>query len=76
MGHTATVFAYPYGYREPLAEGILREAGFVSTVVTGNRISTVRRGDPESLFGLHRIKVDGHISSVELIEKIESLRNI
>jgi len=73
MGRTPTVFAYPFGYWQPQAERVLRDAGFVATVTTENRIATVYQGAPDSLFGLPRIDVQHDISSGALVTLVTEM---
>ena len=53
-GQAATAYAYPFGNSCEEAEQCLHELGFRASFTCREQGNTVRRGDPESLFGLGR----------------------
>lgn len=53
-GFTPTAFVYPFGAISNDADGILKENGFYASFSCGERMNTVRSGDPDSLFSLGR----------------------
>ena len=67
LGKEPVAFAYPYGYADILAETVIRELGYKVTLLTDNSISLILKGDPYSLFGLHRMNVNNDLSIEELI---------
>ncbi len=55
LGSAVLHFSFPYGRRTPAVERAVREAGYRSAVVTGNRVN----GRFARLHRLHRVRVDG-----------------
>lgn len=55
LGSAVLHFSFPYGQRTPAVERAVREAGYRSAVVTGNRVN----GRFARLHRLRRVRVDG-----------------
>jgi len=55
-GQPAIVFAWPYGAwpTDGSADPILKELGFKGSLTSYQIMNTIRKGDPDSLFGLKR----------------------
>ncbi len=53
-GEPPTAYAYPFGNACEEAERFLQEMGFRATLTCREQENIVRRGDPQSLFGLGR----------------------
>ena len=55
-GEPAIVFAWPYGAwpTDGSADPILKELGFKGSLTSYQIMNTIRKGDPDSLFGLKR----------------------
>ena len=65
-GQPPLAFAYPYGKYSPETEAVLKELGIrVSLTVSPGR-NPVVRGDPESLYHLHRFEVFETTSLAEI----------
>jgi peptidoglycan/xylan/chitin deacetylase (PgdA/CDA1 family) len=71
IGKRPTVFAYPFGFADLLSEEVLREAGYRVTLLTGNKISSITKGDPYSLYGLYRINVENEWTAEELLHRLQ-----
>lgn len=54
VGVTPQFYAYPFGVVGEGSEACLREMGFLGSLTCREAVSTVVRGDPESLWGLGR----------------------
>ncbi|MCL2169070.1 MAG: polysaccharide deacetylase family protein [Defluviitaleaceae bacterium] len=67
------IFAYPFGIYNPIASELLRSAGYTITLLTGERVSFVTRGDPQTLKNLYRINVSGNFDGSELVQLIRTL---
>lgn len=67
LGITPSVLIYPLGKADILAEAIVSEMGYRVSVLTGDRIGYIRRGDPMSLRGLYRINAGSEWTGEELI---------
>lgn len=65
-----TVFTYPYGLSNILSEQIYKDLGYRATVVIGNKVSKIQKGNPYTLYGLNRIDVSEDISGEKLVEMI------
>jgi peptidoglycan/xylan/chitin deacetylase (PgdA/CDA1 family) len=68
MGYRPSVFAFPYGKHEQLAEALLLEYGFKMTFTTMTGTNEIIKGLPQSLYGLRRYTVSGEMSGFELVE--------
>lgn len=70
IGEAASVFAYPYGFADSLSEEIIKIMGYKASVLTGDKIGAIQKGNLNSLFGLYRINVDDQITSQQIIERL------
>ncbi len=70
LGHSPTVFTYPFGKYTSESEKILRQLGYRVTLTLGSKFSTIVQGEPSSLFGLNRINVDENLTGAVLVEEI------
>jgi peptidoglycan/xylan/chitin deacetylase (PgdA/CDA1 family) len=72
LGKRANVFAYPHGSSNADSESVFKALGYRVTLLFGvNRVSTVRRNDPNSLYSLNRIYVTGEMSANQLLRLME-----
>ncbi|SER70836.1 Polysaccharide deacetylase [Gracilibacillus ureilyticus] len=71
IGNEVYAYAYPYGEYTLQSEQMLEELGYNVTLSTENGVSTVRRGDPSSLFALKRINAGSKVSSERLVQMFE-----
>lgn len=53
-GEAPNTFTYPFGAYSKNTDGILKKLGFKATLSCVEGVSTVRKGDPESLYRLKR----------------------
>ena len=73
LGSLPTTFIFPFGNKSKESDDILREIGFLSSLTCEERISVIKKGEPDSLFGLGRILRAPSMSSEDLIAKIRDL---
>ena len=73
LGTPIRVFAYPYGLYNDDTEAMLKTLGIRATLTTDWGVSTVERGNPDSLFTLKRINMDETLSGARLIKTLERL---
>lgn len=73
MGKTCTVLAYPYGLSSRESEEAATEAGIKVTLSIDPKVSTVTRGDPQSMRLMGRINAES-LSPEELIEKLDAAK--
>lgn len=67
-GQPTRVLAYPQGAYSVLSEVVLHELGVKVTLSTNaERVNTVVRGLPQSLYALNRFAVDEHTAPAELL---------
>ena len=67
-GQPTRVLAYPQGAYSVLSEVVLHELGVKVTLSTNaERVNTVVRGLPQSLYALNRFAVDEHTTPAELL---------
>lgn len=69
-GKTPVAFAFPFGSFSPESTEILKECGFKMTLTCEERINTIKKTEPESLFGLGRYNRPEGISSESFFEKM------
>lgn len=62
-------FAYPFGSACPEADEMLRECGFQATLSCYEGLSTITRGDPDSLFDLRRNNRTASESAQHFVER-------
>jgi len=72
LGHIPTAFIFPFGAKCDESNDILKEIGFLSSLICYEVISTVKAGEPESLFDLGRILRPSGVSSAAIIKKIQT----
>jgi peptidoglycan/xylan/chitin deacetylase (PgdA/CDA1 family) len=58
LGYRPKVFTYPYGLYSALTEKLLESLGYSITIITESGISTVTKGDMQSLHCLKRLSMD------------------
>lgn len=63
-------FAYPFGDISPEATEVLKELGFQCTLTCYERINTVVRGDPDSLFMLGRYNRPAGMSTESFMARV------
>ena len=63
-------YAYPFGVIDPDSGALLAKMGFRVTLTCFERISTVRVGDPDSLFGLGRYNRPGGVDTERFLAPI------
>ena len=67
---TCITFAYPFGGISPEATEVLKELGFQCTLTCYERINTVVRGDPDSLFMLGRYNRPAGMSTEAFMARV------
>ncbi|MCL2850907.1 MAG: polysaccharide deacetylase family protein [Firmicutes bacterium] len=65
-------FAYPFGKYSKESKQILLDLGFRALLTCDEWINTVRKGDETSLHKLGRFNRDGHLSTAEIINRLEN----
>ena len=73
LGDLPTTFIFPFGNKSKESDDVLKEIGFLSSLTCEERISVIKRGEPDSLFGLGRILRAPSMSSEDVIDKIRDL---
>jgi len=73
QGNLPRIFAYPFGWRDEIAESLLVDNGYTITLLTGDAVSLVSRYDHASLHGLYRINVSSNLTSDDLIWLVRHL---
>lgn len=68
-GYNTEAFVYPFGAFSDSSDSILKDLGFKSTLICGNKINTITR-DPECLYGLCRYIRPGKMSSEKYFKNI------
>jgi len=63
-------FAYPFGKYTNEGREVLKELGFEAILTCNEGISTIRRGDPASLYTLKRFNRSGNASHESFIKKV------
>lgn len=69
-GKNPTAFAFPFGSFSPESTEILKECGFKMTLTCEERVSIIKKAEPESLIGLGRYNRPEGISSENFFEKM------
>lgn len=69
-GKTPVAFAFPFGSFSRESTDILKECGFKMTLTCEERVSIIKKAEPESLFGLGRYNRPEGISSESFFEKM------
>ncbi len=67
---TCITFAYPFGDISPEAAGVLKELGFQCTLTCYEKINTIVRGDPDSLFMLGRYNRPAGMSTESFMARV------
>jgi len=63
-------FAYPFGKYTNEGREVLKDLGFEAILTCNEGISTIRRGDPTSLYTLKRYNRSGNVSHDRFIKKV------
>ncbi|MFD0587103.1 polysaccharide deacetylase family protein [Paenibacillus sp. GCM10027627] len=71
LGNTVDVFTYPFGFYSHLSEQMLKDMGYRITLSTTSGISTIVKGDQDSLFALKRINGGPEVASDVLVQKLK-----
>ena len=71
VGARPFVYSYPFGRSTKLSEKLLKDMGVTVTLTISQRINTVIKGYPGSLYKLGRLNIPGDMSPEELLELIE-----
>ncbi len=69
-GKNPTAFAFPFGSFSSESTEILKECGFKMTLTCEERVTIIKKAEPESLFGLGRYNRPEGISSENFFEKM------
>lgn len=69
-GKVPVAFAFPFGSYSRESTEILKECGFKMTLTCEERVSKIKKAEPESLFGLGRYNRPEGISSESFFEKM------
>ena len=69
-GKVPVAFAFPFGSYSRESTEILKECGFKMTLTCEERVSIIKKAEPESLFGLGRYNRPEGISSESFFEKM------
>jgi len=72
LGHVPTAFIFPFGAKSDESNNILKEIGFLSSLICYETISTVKIGEPDTLFDLGRILRPSGASSDTVIKRIRT----
>lgn len=73
-GRVATellALAYPFGYYDPEADKVMKEAGYQLTVTIDERINWLHAGDEECLRMMGRFNVTDGASGEELVDRLD-----
>ena len=73
LGCTPTAFIFPFGAKSEESNDILKENGFMASLICHEVISTVKVGDPDTLFDLGRILRPSGVPSGRILERISVL---
>lgn len=71
VGNSVFVLSYPYGLCDSVSLDILKKQNIKITVTTDEGISTVTKGDFDSLYNLQRINVTNELVGNNLLKKIK-----
>ena len=63
------MFTYPYGFYNPMTEGMLKRLGYLGTVTVEEGINTISR-DASSLYMLKRINAPSWLTTEQIVEKL------
>lgn len=69
-GFAPTTFTYPFGAFDRRSEQMLKEMGFQATLICTEGVNTIKKGQPDSLYGLKRYLRPPGKSSKEFFEEI------
>lgn len=75
-GVVPQVFAYPFGKYNKTAEQIILGMGFKMILTCTEGVSTVRQGDPTSLYALKRFNRNGAMSTAFILQEVTQARSI
>ena len=70
LGHVPTAFIFPFGAKCDESTDLLKEIGFLSSLICHEVISTVKVGEPDTLFDLGRILRPSGACSSAVLKKI------
>ena len=73
LGHTPTAFIFPFGNKSRESTDVLKANGFLASLICYEVISTVKVGEPDTLFDLGRILRPKGVSSASIIERIQTV---
>jgi len=71
LGTELFAFSYPYGHTDEHSASLLRDLGALITFTSEQRIATVEKGSPQSLYGLGRIYISEDMTGNDVIEMLE-----
>lgn len=71
-GRIPTTFVYPYGFIDEAADDVIRDLEFSATLGVEEKVSTLVRGDPETLRGIGRFNRPYSASTASFFERIFS----
>lgn len=66
------VYSYPYGRHNNRTEALLRGAGVEATVTIVPGINIIVAGNPESLYKLRRLTINGNMTPEELLDMMQT----
>lgn len=69
-GRVPTTFVYPYGFIDEAADEVIRDLGFSVTLGVEEKVSTIVRGDPETLRGIGRFNRPYSASTETFFERV------
>ena len=73
-GTPALSYAYPFGEYSEEAEAVLRAFGIKLFLTCNEGVTTLKRGDADTLTHVRRVNRDGALTSAGLTEKLDILR--
>jgi len=72
LGHMPTAFIFPFGAKSEESNDVLKENGFLASLICYETISTIKVGAPDTLFDLGRILRSSGVSSSSVLERINT----
>ena len=73
LGFVPTAFIFPFGAKSDESNDVLKENGFLASLICYEVISTLKVGDPDTLFDLGRILRKSGVSSTAVLERIRAV---
>lgn len=71
LGIDVKIFTYPYGFNNPMTEGLLKRLGYLGTVTVEEGINIISR-EVSSLYMLKRINAPSWLTTEQIVEKLRN----